>query len=211
MYISTHSFLFLVWHWDCICSDLLQENRIMRQTEEMDLLLPNLKQILTGILVTAIAGGLFYMLCRKCKTGSKEVKILSIHDDADKLPDHLECLKSLIKREIKRKVEWEKKIKKGRKYLLPCNISSRVSHDVHHAFKQLNLQVTEKGLEKQILLVPMHRTESEKPHITETKIGADDSDLNKFKRVDIMYKGRYTVVNGTRLVGEGIKNFLANR
>nr|XP_034307040.1 uncharacterized protein LOC117682780 [Crassostrea gigas]XP_034307258.1 uncharacterized protein LOC117682842 [Crassostrea gigas] len=150
------------------------------------------KALIVGSIVTVI--GMYYLLKKskfyfqflrifggKLKWKINTVYVLCTAEKAD----YKNAFKCFAEKEMKCKVKWVTKQTKSDRYLLLCNVESRIPDDVRKVLQQLGLEG--KKLQHNTMVVAMHGRKEDVSDFFE-----DDS-LDFLRLTNIFYSGNFTI------------------
>lgn len=92
---------------------------------------------------------------------------------------------------MKSKVQWVNKPKDCGKYILLCNVVSRIPEDVKRVIQDLGLEG--EALVNNTMVVAMHRSETGQHETVSNFIETPDESLNKLKLANLFYCGNTTL------------------
>lgn len=125
------------------------------------------------------------------KTQEMEKRITVVCKDGS--AEHKNAFQSFAANKLQYKVKWvssKTKIKEGSKFLLLCNVTSRIPDDLENVLKDLPSEGETLGYD--IWVVAMHRSEGWKEDNVSSVIEASFTRKNRFHLINIFYCGNIT-------------------
>lgn len=142
--------------------------------------------VLIIILSAAFIAVLFVCCLRKLKN-RKKVKVLSAAGSAG----YKDAFEFFAKTEMDLCVKWVNKRKQGDKYLLLCNVVTRIPEDIRWVLQ--NLAPNGRSLDDETMIVAMHNSEGERQDILSEFIGHPDNSLHFLRVAHMFYRGNFMV------------------
>lgn len=125
--------------------------------------------------------------CRRYKSKMKTVKVLTM----DGKSDYTIAIRYFARTELNYKFNFVSKYEQSSKYLLLCNVQSRIPDDLEDTIKALGLEG--KRLEENILVVAMHSSVGRRQKPLPDIIGTPDDPLYSLQLTNVFYSGKTTL------------------
>lgn len=123
-----------------------------------------------------------------CCLRKKTVMVLCVHGSED----YIKAFESFIKKNFAVNVEWVARRPQNGKYLVLCNVISRIPEDIKWVFDSLDIKDV-KQLDNNMMIVAMHRSEGGKRDVVSNCIGTPDNPLYESKLTNLFYCKKKTV------------------
>lgn len=119
---------------------------------------------------------------KKCCLRKKTVMVLCVPGSED----YIKAFKSFIKKNFAVNVKFVTRRPQNGKYLVLCNVISRIPEDIKWVFDSLDIKDV-KQLDNNMMIVAMHRSEGGKRDAVSNCIGTPDNPLYESKLTNVFY------------------------